>query len=379
MTNSKYSLLVLIFALCDVTVSAQQTLHLIYTANAYPSDSIYLGCQVDERNTEELFTEIGKVATENGHDLRVRHHRPDYDKQSLLQFLQGLTPAPDDAVVFMFSGHGLEDPDDGHWPLLYYCDEPDAGGFDFPRCGLSLRRVHELLRSTGVRMSLTVASSCNHDPLLEDHEQRVRSLEAGGGLEEAGGGSSYEFGLFTDFRGHILASASKAGQPAYLTDAEGSYYIRALLQSIIEGLVADNSSWPKILHHTDLRVREVFRKKQNAQFRIYAPAPSSVGTPSDLRQLAYLILEEGLVGAEDWSDAEQDNNLYRLYVFYDRFLAQHQTDYSEDAAYRHFVTALDAYESPGFATEYEDALTLFAYLTAAQQDEIDDFLYPTGQ
>ena len=352
----------------------QQTLHLIYTANPFPRDSIYQGCQVDERNATELFTEIATLAGEEGQPLVVQHHRPDYTKRELLRFLNDLSPAPEDAVVFMFSGHGIEDPAQNNWPLLYYCDEPETEAFDFDGCGLSLERIHELLRATGVRMSLAIASSCNHDPLLEEDEQVVRSLEESHQLTAV---TNHDFGLFTRFRGHVIASASKAGQPAYLTDEHGSYYVRALLDAIIDGLVAEGgSSWSQILRGTDQRVQQGFGKEQEAQFLIRSADPAA--TPgADLSQLIYLLLEETMTEEEELPESDLDALLERVLTFYDEFLTAHQPGYSAEAGYHHFLEALDTYGSEAFDRRYLEAVDVLAYLPLEQQDTIDDFLYPT--
>ncbi len=267
---------------------AQPTLHVAYTVDPHPGDSIHVGCEVDGRNLTDLFTTVGALAEETDARLRVHISRLDYEPTAVEHFLDTLAVEPDDGVVFLFSGHGYMPLDrDSRWPLLYFCSENaevSAQDIQSNACGLLLEDIHERLRNKGVRMSLTIGSSCNEDIKLPLDQQIVRQLNdhvLGEGQRSTG--QALNFDLFSEYRGHILSSASLPGQLAYLNDSIGSYYVDALLGVLVDGLAAtEGASWASILRKTKDVVTNVRGKKQDPQFMIFQNEERQYSDP-DLR------------------------------------------------------------------------------------------------
>jgi hypothetical protein len=370
-------------------LAGQSTLHVLYLNIAYEEDEIHQGCRLDSLNATSLFTTVGELATEAGNPLNVRVHQLAYDRTGVLNYLRDLQPAPEDAVVFMFSGHGVEDPAETGWPLLYLCSSPDTA-LHLSTCGLSLQAIHDQLRTKNVRMSLTIGSSCNHDPLADTTAQRmVRSPLTD--LTTSPGGTTYDFELFTDYRGHILASASEAGQPAYLTDDLGSYYVYALLEMIVEGIVSDEgSSWARILRSTDERVRTVYRVDQNAQFTIHrdnqlrSNRNDNPTVGSDTLDEALSLLPYYLIGDIMMSVDEEDEELYRAEVaearaFFDRqAMRGHHLDYSEELSSIYFDSAAEEEDFDFFIGAYSTFLDYLPQLPTALRTQIESFTTSPG-
>ncbi len=267
---------ILFFCFFGLTgLCAQTTLHVAYTVNPHPGDSIHVGCELDGRNLAELFSAVGELARASEAGLGVRIYRLDYEPTAVEHFLDTLAAEPDDGVLFLFSGHGYMPLNrDSRWPLLYFCPENaevSARDLQANTCGLLLEDIHERLRKKGVRMSLTIGSSCNEDIKLPLDQQVVRQLNdhvLGEGQRATGQGLNFD--LFTEYRGHILSSASLPGQLAYLNDSIGSYYVDALLGVLVDGLAAtEGASWASILRKTKDVVTNVRGKEQDPQFMIF--------------------------------------------------------------------------------------------------------------
>lgn len=271
----RYAFLLLYCALVTHLGAQQRTLHVVYTVDPHEEDDIRNGCQLDGRNIDELFTALGEIAADTEQGLAVRIHRPEYTGEAIEGFLRQLPAGPDDAVVFLFSGHGFMQPGEvSRWPLLYFCalgKDIDPEQFRPAACGMPLQRIHELLKDKGIRMSLTIGSSCNDDITVARAEQVVRRLNDHSLAEgPTGAGGALNFDLFTEYRGHILASASLPGQVAYLNDSIGSYYVDALVDVLVDGLAAqEGASWASILSKTKDVVTNVRKKEQDPQFIMF--------------------------------------------------------------------------------------------------------------
>ncbi|MCP9236628.1 caspase family protein [Lewinella sp. JB7] len=401
----KYVLLLLGILLLGA-LPGQQTLHVITTINPHPGEDIAQGCRKDRENVHKLFDFVARSLHERGTGMTVRMHAPDYDPEEVYAFLEGLQVAPDDAVIFIYSGHGLEDVQAPRWPLLYYC----AGGNTTPdpeSCGYSLEEVHEQLRAKGVRMSLTIGSSCNAEPRTTAADRVVRRL---GSREEelnALNETAYQnFDLFTRYEGHILASSALPGQLAYLNDDIGSYYIDALINTVAEALQARQAvSWASILRRTDRVVREEWKKEQEAQFLIQRDEVAMYSDdthhyPGDAENLTGIDEDEYSPDWEESLDEEEalellpyyliatlaerstdeltfNGDLAGLRAFYDYVLEVH---YGQADEY-FWETALSDYaeDEEWFYEELLYYSELLDDLDPEWQGEVDDFLLTLGR
>ena len=222
----------------------------------------------------------------------VREHAIDFRQDAILPFLSSLPVGSDDAILFLFSGHGIIDRKDNlRWPQLYYCSEDDLrhGNVNPANCLLSLKDIHDRIRELNVRMSITLGSSCNNDPagqtaVAEMQREGIEQQRSGGAGE-----AHQNIELFTEFEGHILASGSLPGQKAFLNDADGSYFVAAFCNVLSDGLLAEQTaSWASIFRKTGQQVEHVNKLKnqpqrQTPQFLIFRDDHYMYSKPDDTR------------------------------------------------------------------------------------------------
>ncbi|CAH0999125.1 hypothetical protein LEM8419_00421 [Neolewinella maritima] len=400
------SLLLLFCGLLIGPLAAQSTLHVISTIHPHEGE-IAEGCRKDRENVDKLFAFVQQSFQEQGVAMAVRTYTPDFSAGAVYELLEQLPIEADDAVVFLYSGHGLEDPEARRWPLLYYCPETD-GEADHLNCGYSLDDIHQQLRTSGARMSLAIGSSCNAEQETEPSAQIERHADDFlDELNRENEQQQYSLGLFTDYRGHIMASSAKPGQLAYLNDRIGSYYVDALVNTVVRGLRAERPvSWASILRHTDKTVQTKWKKPQEAQFLIcvddvprysdteqtYAGDDQRLLTIEEddyseeweeaLEQEEALELLPYLLISELWENSsDEDTFLDQLpYVqaFYGDLLAAHYP-YEPDEDYLNYALVDLIDDEEWFEEELLNLEDLYPSLSDEIQQSIEDFLSTMGQ
>ncbi len=245
----------------DLVAQGNGTLHLITSIDIVNSD-IAQGCSKDYQNTNELFKAVAEMGGLNYHPVNLQ-----FDREQVEAFVNNFQCAPNDVVVFLYSGHGFQYDNDGDlwpWPHLFYCNREKVDIYT-DACELDLEDVYDLLKEKNPRMSITLGNSCN-DP-LDSSEESTQTAGQKPDFSKSGG-DLQKIGLFTNFRGHIIASASSPGQGAYTTDEEGAYFIVELFKYIAEGLDSDQpTSWKNILEQTKNSVTER-NANQTPQYKI---------------------------------------------------------------------------------------------------------------
>lgn len=267
MKKLEYILLILLVLYIPMGMVAQTTLHVIYNMNNNNSDNIYAGCNVDQKNAHDVFSTIKQLAVSDGAGLEVKEHYVNFNKTSALDKVKNLQVSPNDAVIFFYSGHGIVKGKNHRWPTLVYTPENELGTELSENDLLALKDIHNALKEKNIRMSITLGSACSENPETEDGAENpvITSAELG----RNGGGKHNNYGLFTEFSGHILSSGAAPGQYAYLNDKDGSYFINTFLNVIAEGMFsATGTSWASIFKKTSERVNGAI-PKQRPQFMIF--------------------------------------------------------------------------------------------------------------
>ena len=257
-------LVALIVNVFPTHIFSQKNLHLIQSFDNINQD-ILPGCQKDYDHTTEFFKDIAEYA-----GMEFQLHQLNFDKNSVFSFFQQFSCGSDDAVVFIYSGHGfLKEDDNVLWPFLYYCHADLSGsGSALATCGVPLDWIHHALIAINPRMSITIGNSCN----TEFGQQESKNKHEGLDKKEQSTPDHNDLRnleLLTKFRGHILTSASLPGQFAYTNDEEGSYYINELIDVMNFGFRNSNqpTSWASILRKASNEVKEK-KSDQKPQFLI---------------------------------------------------------------------------------------------------------------
>lgn len=289
-------------------LKGQGVLHLIVSYDNYNQD-IRQGCQKDFEKTNTFFKSVANDA-----GMGYRLHTLQFSQREVYNFFQQFRCGQEDAVVFIYSGHGFRQADDQViWPFLYYCTA--NGGQDLSGCGVPLDWIHQALISKHPRMSITLGNSCNVVPGQENATSN--------GLErkdpdQPDASSLRNLDLLTKFRGHIIASGSSPGQFSYTNDDDGSYFVNELVEVMADGLLfaQHESSWASMLKKTR---DEVQKKKpdQRPQFlivqdkkRMYSEGAANYQTKPSYEMLGIEVPQVEDEGYENWEVEEFDDDDY---------------------------------------------------------------------
>lgn len=378
------------------------TLHVVYNILDQPQDSVFIGCQKDLKGGTDFFTDLGEVTEELGFNFIVEQHHIDFSRAGVERFLLDFPAKPDDAMIFIYSGHGISVETPTPWPELVYCSETDPLiDVDAEQCVMPLDEIHLRLRKTPLRMTLVIGSSCNKDG-DGPHNNTLARILHGSKVPKSnadGTGLFENLGLFTEYEGHILASASGPGQVAFLNDSIGSYYLAAFYDALEEGIVSDQpSSWASILAETARRVKEVRKKNQDPQFQIfkddhlmvsYADREPDLDPIDDseyqygweekeyknecMELIAFVLVDDFLDSAE--SDDDQFNAGYdRLIEFYStELLRTHHTYYEPGLEFDLINAVLDVYLEPTYYELLEEARAHLAAMGPSLQATVASY------
>lgn len=260
----KHWFLVLTFVAL-VTVSAPNglegaTLHAMIVADT-TDESIGESTAVDYQN---MLQEARRIAKHTGLELNEITVRDQEATPALMwQKLNAIQVAPDDAIIFYFSGHGYRTSTKGSspWPNLY---------FSRVQQGVDLGLVGQKLEEKNPRFLLVMADACNniipdeYAPMLvakglfsKPNEEQIKA--------------NYR-ALFLDTEGVVIATSSRAGEYSWGTDTGGLFTV-ALLRSLKQ--VVESStvpSWEKLMEKAASQTGSY----QHPDYRIYLNAEADM-------------------------------------------------------------------------------------------------------
>ncbi len=168
------------------------TLHAILAANTLDE---YIGPAVTQ-DIEQVRQELQTIAESTGMLVRrVELTGTQLRKAALMDTISGLQPAPDDAVLFYFSGHGFSLQSKDAWPYMSMLSDE----------ALDQKWVFDTLAAMQPRLLLVISDSCNNviPEAYAPDTSLGRQFKAAGDARE-----NYQ-ALFLHARGAILASSSQ--------------------------------------------------------------------------------------------------------------------------------------------------------------------------
>jgi|AntRauTorckE5430_2_1112549.scaffolds.fasta_scaffold02333_1 hypothetical protein len=277
MKNYLLTILLLLLLPVGTLRSQATTIHIIYNINTYLEDGIQKGCEKDFDNSYGIFDNIGSMAQEAGVDLQVIQYDAGFSKADFYETLYGIDANENDAIIYLYSGHGeLQDPNN-IWPLLNYASEAEMEAGRDENTKISLAEIHEALTTKGTRMTIALGSACSNDRnSVFDSNQLINDLSGRTSGTNSRENKQENLKLFTSFEGHIIASGASPGQYAWQNAVMGSFFVNTFLNALVDGILSDQpTSWSNIFEYTKNYVAQktqhhaVITERQVPQYQIY--------------------------------------------------------------------------------------------------------------
>ncbi len=313
-----FFLFALLSAIEPLGAHAQSTLHLIISSDNQNED-IRAGCQKDFEKTADFFKSMANEA-----HMAFNLHTLQFNKGEIYAFFEGFQCQADDAVVFLYTGHGFRKEDDKViWPLMYYClnhNPASSGSAALANCGVPLDWVHQAIIGKKPRMSITLGNSCNIQPGQEEGKEHHGELVDKEDADENNATTAHNLELLTRYQGHILVSGASPGQFAYTNDEDGSYFINALVSVLGDGLTNDQfvSTWASMLK----KVRDQVQKEkpdQRPQYlivqnqkKMYSEGKEKYQDKASFEALNLAVPETGAEEYNNWDLESFDSDDYAL-------------------------------------------------------------------
>ena len=219
------------------------TLHLIVVANTNVSD-IGTACEKDMIN---LSSEFGGIARVLGlkYDLKTIRGES-YSKENLAQLIRKFTPASNDVVVFVYTGHGFRfDDQQDYYPNM----DLSPTSYDDPvKNYVAVSDIYKELVAKGGRLCLVFSDCCNNEvgattPLVNtntlfsrsNNNFDVKKLER----------------LFVDASGSLIATAASPGEISWC-GVNGGFFTLSLLESLrsqVSALSDHTPDWETLVNN----------------------------------------------------------------------------------------------------------------------------------
>lgn len=232
---------------------AAQTLHSVVVVD---SNDRSIGASV-QKDMDTMVAFSREIASNTGMRLNLKTlNGPQLNEANLRRLVNGITPGPQDAVLFYYSGHGFRTrATPTKWPMLYI---PGSRGVDFAE-------LLKIIERKNPRMILAITDSCNS---YTDSASRAFSMNLRA-LEEPSQAAWRK--LFLQFRGRIYASSSKAGEYS-MAEGEGGSYTLQFMRVFRRAIAAPNPEWDRIMKDSSRPIRTGSSQQptQNPQYELIA-------------------------------------------------------------------------------------------------------------
>ena len=186
-------------------------IHLILAADINDRTNVGRSVWADAHNVHELFKNNVDSGRLNVVDLETRRSGDLLTKNDILQAISGLNANSDDAIVFLYSGHGAIDSVAGHYLQLYSGDR------------VFRSEVLEALKSRRARLTVLISDCCSN---VVDVDPSIRPRPAQGtsrGVVEIKGIRPLMEILFFETRGVVDITAAEDGTFGFVYPPEARY------------------------------------------------------------------------------------------------------------------------------------------------------------
>ncbi len=228
----------------NTNAGGKPKLHLLLAVNSEIPD-IGQSCATDQRTMEREFRDIAKALNINMEKYEVNGEK--FTKQNLEKTLNAFKPAPNDIVVFYYSGHGFRWSDQtDKYPQL------DFRYSSYTRLDenttVALSDVYNTLNKKGARLNLILSDCCNSDV----GRNQMTSTNFMGARAFQGAEVQKLRDLFLNNKGNVMITGSSPGEYSWC-NASGGFMTLSFVQALKEeiGYMSNEApSWYDIVTNT---------------------------------------------------------------------------------------------------------------------------------
>ncbi|MBI1343526.1 MAG: hypothetical protein GC171_11385 [Terrimonas sp.] len=219
-------------------------INLLIVANTNDTD-IGESCNNDMQRAEETFSNLAEFLGIRINVTKIFGNT--YNKAAVENMLKKLSPAPDDIVIFYYSGHGFQKKGvDRPYPFI---DLRANTRQDYKKESINIEDIFLAIDKKGARFNLVLSDCCNNDPTSQNTVAKPDPQTRGSNL-------NWSFdncrALFLNKRKmSVLMTAAKQGQKASSNNSFGgffSFYFKASLEDHLSAL-KKNISWYQVLEN----------------------------------------------------------------------------------------------------------------------------------
>lgn len=241
--TTKLTTAIILLSLCFITASRAATLHsvLVIDTNDW---AIGVSTKQDMHHYQQF---LQRAASHTGMEIsETLFAGDDFISDDVYEHVKNLQVAPEDTVVFYYSGHGYRTESKATvWPVM---------SFGFDQLGLDTHDVATMLEAKGPRMLIVMSDTCNgieNDEFVPewDHTQALQ------GISRSKLHNAYR-ALFLDKDLMIMTTSSEPGQYSY-GPASGGVYTNAFLRSFYHEVKHRSPSWVRLLDRAQKKVDRV--------------------------------------------------------------------------------------------------------------------------
>ncbi len=237
-----------ILAACILTLAgafplAAQTLHVIMVIN---TEDTGIGCIYDLQNWER---ELKIIESNSGMTVKKTVLKDDvWSVQAVSKALDAVSPAPQDAVIFYYSGHGFRWKDTSNqWPVMALQND----GW------MELYDVQQKLLKKKPRLLLVLSDNCNSPAPYAAPAKPYRTKPSPEIIK-----ANYR-ALFAEAAGTFIASGCIPGQYSLGGEPDGGVFTVAFMNALDEAVKTKGATWKAIM---DESTQPLFDNMQQPQY-----------------------------------------------------------------------------------------------------------------
>ncbi|HUR66323.1 MAG TPA: caspase family protein [Chitinophagaceae bacterium] len=184
-------------------------------------------CAVDLKNTLDTYKEVAEF-------LEIQFvpkviEGAEFSKLNVDKAINAIRPAPNDIVVFYYTGHGFNEGRDAYrFPYLDLRDKTyqEYGG----QYTMNMEAIYQKIKMKGARLNLVLSDCCNNDP---SQSQNMTSEDPDTRVSSIGWDKNKCIALFMNSkRMSVLATAAQKGELSAGNISEGGFFTANFLQTL---------------------------------------------------------------------------------------------------------------------------------------------------